>query len=114
MRHWWHSMSEKQLPNGWVQTCLKEVCTIIAGQSPSSKTYNIDGKGIPFFQGKTDFGYIYPQYRVYCTKPKKIAEINDILLSVRAPVGPTNLSPGTVCIGRGLTAIRPMGKIEYK
>lgn len=52
--------------------------------------------------------------RVYCTNPIKIAEKNDILLSVRAPVGPTNLSPGKVCIGRGLTAIRPNEKIRLK
>ena len=86
---------------------LKDCCTIIAGQSPESKYYNTEGVGIPFFQGKADFGEVYPTIRVYCSQPTKIAEKDDILLSVRAPVGPTNLSPGTVCIGRGLTAIRP-------
>lgn len=93
---------------------LQEVATIIAGQSPNSKYYNTDGNGIPFFQGKTDFGDLYPKVRVYCTNPIKIAEKNDILLSVRAPVGPTNLSAGKVCIGRGLTAIRPNEKIRLK
>lgn len=44
---------------------------------------------------------------MYCSQPTKIAEKDDILLSVRAPVGPTNLAPCKVCIGRGLTAIRP-------
>ena len=86
---------------------LKECCVIIAGQSPESKYYNTNGDGIPFFQGKADFGDLYPTIRVYCTQPTKIAEENDILLSVRAPVGPTNLAPCKVCIGRGLTAIRP-------
>lgn len=86
---------------------LKDCCTIIAGQSPESKYYNTEGIGIPFFQGKADFGEVYPTIRVYCSQPTKIVEKDDILLSVRAPVGPTNLSPGTVCIGRGLTAIRP-------
>ncbi|MCM1065784.1 MAG: restriction endonuclease subunit S [Eubacterium sp.] len=93
---------------------LKDCCTIIAGQSPDSKYYNTDGIGIPFFQGKTDFGEMYPTLRVYCSQPTKIAEKNDILLSVRAPVGPTNLSPGKVCIGRGLTAIRPTKDIDLK
>ena len=86
---------------------LKDCCTIVAGQSPESKYYNTDGDGLPFFQGKADFGDLYPKVRVYCSQPKKIAEKNDILLSVRAPVGPTNLAPCQVCIGRGLTAIRP-------
>lgn len=86
---------------------LKDCCTIIAGQSPESKYYNTEGNGLPFFQGKADFGELYPVIRVYCSQPKKIAEKDDILLSVRAPVGPTNLAPSKVCIGRGLTAIRP-------
>lgn len=86
---------------------LKECCTIIAGQSPESKYYNSNSDGLPFFQGKADFGELYPSIRVYCSQPTKIAEKDDILLSVRAPVGPTNLAPCKVCIGRGLTAIRP-------
>lgn len=93
---------------------LKDCCTIIAGQSPESKYYNTEGEGLPFFQGKADFGELYPTVRVYCSQPTKIAEKDDILLSVRAPVGPTNLSPGKVCIGRGLTAIRPSDKLLLK
>ena len=93
---------------------LKDCCTIIAGQSPESKYYNTNGVGIPFFQGKADFGALYPNIRTYCSQPTKIAEKDDILLSVRAPVGPTNLSPGKVCIGRGLTAIRPGSSICLK
>ena len=93
---------------------LKDCCTIIAGQSPESKYYNTDGIGMPFFQGKADFGDLYPTIRVYCSQPTKIAEKDDILLSVRAPVGPTNLSPGLVCIGRGLTAIRPSLEINLR
>ncbi len=93
---------------------LIDCCTIIAGQSPESKYYNTDGVGIPFFQGKADFGALYPNIRTYCSQPTKIAEKDDILLSVRAPVGPTNLSPGKVCIGRGLTAIRPGNSVRLK
>ena len=93
---------------------LKDCCQIIAGQSPESKYYNTNGEGLPFFQGKTDFGVLYPKVRMYCSQPSKIAEKDDILLSVRAPVGPTNLSPGKVCIGRGLTAIRPGKEVRLK
>lgn len=93
---------------------LKDICEIIAGQSPESKYYNTNGDGIPFFQGKADFGELYPSIRVYCSKPTKVAKKNDILLSVRAPVGATNLAPCEVCIGRGLTAIRPSEEIELK
>ena len=93
---------------------LKDCCTIIAGQSPESKYYNTEGAGIPFFQGKADFGEVYPSVRVFCSQPTKMAEKDDILLSVRAPVGPTNLSPGRVCIGRGLAAIRPSEILNLK
>ena len=93
---------------------LKDIAAIIAGQSPESKYYNTNGEGIPFFQGKADFGALYPNIRTYCSQPIRIAEKDDILLSVRAPVGPTNLSPGKVCIGRGLTAIGPGSSIRLK
>lgn len=93
---------------------LSEISTIIAGQSPPSDTYNTDGDGLPFFQGKTDFGELYPTIRVFCSNPRKIAKKNDILLSVRAPVGPTNLAPCEVCIGRGLAAIRAGESLKQK
>ncbi len=102
------------LPQGWVQCSLVEANVVIAGQSPESKYYNETGVGIPFFQGKADFGQLHPTNRVFCTHPKKVAVSGDILLSVRAPVGPTNLAKETVAIGRGLNAIRPLGGILTK
>lgn len=88
---------------------LSDVTTVIAGQSPPGHTYNDNGVGLPFFQGKTDFGELHPIARKWCTAPKKIAERGDILISVRAPVGPTNVADSRCCIGRGLAAIRPDG-----
>ncbi len=101
-----------KLPAGWEWKKLgdKKVCELIMGQSPKSDTYNFEGKGIPFFQGKAEFGDVYPTVSKYCTTPKKIAEAGDILLSVRAPVGPTNIANIQCCIGRGLAAIRPNRK----
>lgn len=93
---------------------LPEVTTIIMGQSPPSSTYNFLRNGLPFFQGKTDFGDIYPTIRVFCSEPNKIADPNDILISVRAPVGSTNLTKVKSCIGRGLAAIRAKEKINFK
>ena len=93
---------------------ISDVCELIAGQSPPSNTYNDKGEGIPFFQGKTDFGYLFPIVRSWCTAPQKIAFPNDILISVRAPVGPTNINTVKSCIGRGLSAIRCTEKIDTK
>lgn len=95
-----------QLPEGWVWTKLSEISEIILGQSPPSSTYNEDGNGLPFYQGKLEFGDVYPTARKWCSSPKKIAERRDVLISVRAPVGPTNICPDKSCIGRGLAAIR--------
>ncbi|WP_245754587.1 restriction endonuclease subunit S [Candidatus Accumulibacter aalborgensis] len=75
------------------------------GQSPESVHYNNEGTGLPFFQGKSEFGERYPEVRKWCSDPKKIAEPGDILLSIRAPVGPTNIAQERACIGRGLAAI---------
>jgi len=60
---------------------------------------------LPFYQGKKEFGNLYPTPKKYCSKPEKIAKSNDILISVRAPVGPTNICKEKSCIGRGLAAI---------
>ena len=89
---------------------LKDIAIINMGQSPNSKTYNDDKNGIPFYQGKSDFGKINPIPRVWCSNPIKIAEKDDILISVRAPIGNTNIATERCCIGRGLASIRPLNK----
>ncbi|EBR3967195.1 4'-phosphopantetheinyl transferase, partial [Salmonella enterica] len=82
-----------------------DIAGINMGQSPSSSDVNEQGEGIVFFQGKAEFGKLYPTPRKYCTKPTKIASVGDILLSIRVPVGPTNIATETTAIGRGLAAI---------
>ena len=96
------------IPLTWLQKYLSDssVAQVIMGQSPDSSTYNEGREGLPFYQGKTDFGKISPTPRIWCSKPVKIAEANDVLLSVRAPVGAVNMCTEKSCIGRGLCAIR--------
>ncbi|WP_338573388.1 restriction endonuclease subunit S [Erwinia billingiae] len=102
-----------ELPVGWEWVRLAEACYLEMGQSPSSSYYNQSKVGLPFFQGKADFGDVFPTARYWCTLPTKLSEKNDILLSVRAPVGPTNLSPYQCCIGRGLAAIRCLNELSH-
>ena len=102
------------LPEDWQVVRLGEVAQIEMGQSPPSITYNSEGIGLPFFQGKADFGDIYPTTRKWCSSPNKIAEKDDILLSVRAPIGDVNIATQRCCIGRGLTAIRAGAKSDSK
>lgn len=84
---------------------LSDIATITMGQSPSGSSYNEDGIGEVFYQGRAEFGFRFPTRRLFTTEPKRIAEANDVLLSVRAPVGDLNVAYERCCIGRGLGAI---------
>lgn len=102
---------QSELPEGWLLASLPKVVNIKMGQSPPGSTYNDIGNGLPFFQGKADFTDFHPIVRKYCTEPKKIANQGDILLSIRAPVGPTNIANKKCAIGRGLAALTPYNNI---
>jgi type I restriction enzyme S subunit len=102
------------IPVSWAAARLDECCEVILGQSPPGNSYNEDREGLPFFQGKAEFGSLYPEIRKWCTAPTKIAQKDDVLISVRAPVGPTNLCPEKACIGRGLAALRPCAGIPSR
>ena len=102
------------LPDGWTPTTLGDSCLVIQGQSPPGATYNTNGVGLPFLQGKAEFGATFPEAVKWCSAPSKIAEPGDVLISIRAPVGPTNLCAAQSCIGRGLAAIRTEGGIPSK
>ena len=95
-----------EIPGGWNVSQISSLANITMGQSPPGNTYNDDGVGLPFYQGNADFGFRYPSLRKYCSEPKRIAQENDVLLSVRAPVGDINRAMNECCIGRGLASIR--------
>ncbi len=84
---------------------LKDFATINMGQSPKGETYNTDGNGMPFLQGRKTFGRIYPTIDTWTTNPIKTANKDEILMSVRAPVGDMNFANQEICIGRGLCSI---------
>lgn len=89
----------------WIEGSLSDIANITMGQSPSGSSYNEDGIGAIFFQGRAEFGFRFPTIRLYTTEPKRMAYANDILMSVRAPVGDLNVVHNDCCIGRGLAAI---------
>ena len=84
---------------------LADIVDITMGQSPAGSSYNEDGIGTIFYQGRAEFGWRYPTPRLYTTEPKRMAKAGDVLMSVRAPVGDLNLAYEDCCIGRGLAAI---------
>ncbi|PLX70399.1 MAG: restriction endonuclease subunit S [Denitrovibrio sp.] len=100
-----------ELPKDWKWVRLDTFTSIIMGQSPNSDSYNENQEGLPFFQGKSEYGSVYPTPRKWCSNPVKIAPVDSILISVRAPVGPTNICNIEACIGRGLSAIVPLANM---
>ena len=103
-----------ELPESWKRVKLIDISQIFMGQSPKASEINSEGKGLPFFQGKTEFTDVYPIINKHCEQPSRIAEQNDILLSVRAPVGPVNLASEKSGFGRGLCAIRAFSGVSFK
>ncbi len=101
-----HDSELGEIPRGWSASTVGEEFGVTMGQSPPGSTYNEESEGIPFFQGRRDFGKRFPSERVYCTAPKRMANKGDTLLSVRAPVGDSNIALTDCCIGRGLAALR--------
>ena len=89
----------------WTEGTLSDIADITMGQSPSGSSYNEDGIGTIFFQGRAEFGFRFPTVRLYTTEPKRMACANDTLMSVRAPVGDLNVAHTDCCIGRGLATI---------
>ena len=89
----------------WTEGTLSDIADITMGQSPSGSSYNEDGNGTIFFQGRAEFGFRFPTVRLYTTEPKRMACANDTLMSVRAPVGDLNVAHTDCCIGRGLATI---------
>ena len=101
----YESMFTPHTDNDGALGALKDIAEITMGQSPSGSSYNENGIGEVFYQGRAEFGTRFPNRRLYTTEPKRMAEAGDILLSVRAPVGDLNVAYERCCIGRGLGAI---------
>ena len=90
----------------WTPGVLSDIAIVTMGQSPKGNTYNEEGVGTVFFQGRAEFGFRFPSRRLSTTDPKRMAQANDSLMSVRAPVGDMNVAYEDCCIGRGLASIR--------
>lgn len=100
----------RMVPKGWSYSTVGQSFILTMGQSPPGDTYNENGEGLPFYQGRTDFGFRFPSQRIFCSAPTRFAEKGDTLVSVRAPVGDVNMALERCCIGRGVASVRhPMG-----
>ena len=94
------------IPKGWRVGTLKEIADIIMGTSPSGSSYNTEGIGDVFYQGRAEFSFRFPKRNMYTTEAKRFAEVDTVLVSVRAPVGDINVAEERCCIGRGLASVK--------
>ncbi len=97
----------------WKEGKLGDEFVFTMGQSPNGDSFNEDGIGVPMYQGNADFGFRFPTKRVFTTQPTRFAELNDTLISVRAPVGAQNMATERCCIGRGVAAFRYKNNPSY-
>lgn len=88
-----------------IEGVLSDVAEIVMGQSPKGDTYNEDGDGTVFYQGRAEFGDRFPTRRLFTSAPKRLAKENTVIISVRAPVGDVNVAYEECCIGRGLCSV---------
>jgi type I restriction enzyme S subunit len=89
----------------WEEKKLGDIARIAMGQSPDSKSYNTDSKGILLIQGNADIKDRITIPRQWTSEPTKTCEIGDLILTVRAPVGSIAKSLHNACIGRGVCSI---------
>ena len=101
-----HETELGMITEGWEVGSLSDIATITMGQSPCGTSYNENGEGIIFYQGRTEFGFRFPSIRLYTTAPSRFAEVGSTLMSVRAPVGDINMALLRCCIGRGVASIK--------
>lgn len=97
----------------WENIKLKNLALIIMGQSPDSKFYNENKIGLPLIQGNADCVDRKVKPRFWTSKITRKCQANDIIFTVRAPVGAIAKSDFEACIGRGVCAIRPKNESEY-
>ena len=103
-----------EIPEGWDASTIGQSFILTMGQSPPGDTYNEIGEGVPFYQGRTDFGFRFPIQRVFCTEPTRLAQTRDSLVSVRAPVGDVNVALQQCALGRGVAGLRhPKGHQSF-
>ncbi len=103
----------EEAEEGWETGTIEDEFDFTMGQSPPGSSYNEDGKGMVFFQGRTDFNFRFPEPRVYTTEPNRLAKKFDTLISVRAPVGDINMAMEECCLGRGVAAFRYKDNPSY-
>ncbi|MDD2287157.1 MAG: restriction endonuclease subunit S [Paludibacter sp.] len=97
---------DKEIPEGWENSILSKIATIIMGQSPVGESYNEDAIGVPLVNGPVEFGEYFTVKTKWTTEPKKYCKKNDLIFCVRgSTVGRHVIADDKYAIGRGVCAI---------
>ena len=97
----------------WEEKPLGEMAHVNMGQSPSSRNYNVNGAGLPLIQGNADIENRKTIARVWTTQVTKLCDEDDVVLTVRAPVGYVGIASTPSCLGRGVCSVKPTN-VEQK
>lgn len=99
----------------WNQCRLNDHAIVTMGQSPNSKNYTNNQTDKILVQGNADLYKNKVLKRVFTTEITKTAIKNDILISVRAPVGDIARNQyESVVIGRGIASIKGNDFLYYQ
>lgn len=99
----------------WSQCKLNDHTIVTMGQSPNSKNYTNNQNDEILVQGNADLYKNKVLKRVFTTEITKTAVKNDILISVRAPVGDIARNQyKSVVIGRGIASIKGNDFLYYQ
>lgn len=96
----------KGFTDDWEQRKFDEITKITMGQSPKSNNYTNNPNDCLLIQGNADLdsGRVVP--RIWTTEITKKSYPNDIIFTVRAPVGEVARSSYFSTIGRGVCAFK--------
>jgi len=102
----WNAELKREIPETWESKKLKEIATIIMGQSPKSESYNTEKKGIPLINGAADYERRLLLPKVYTTAPTRLCQKDDMIFCIRATIGNLTFAENTFCLGRGVAGVR--------
>ena len=90
----------------WEQRKLGETCQVTMGQSPNGSTYSEIPSKYILVQGNADLkdGWVFP--RIWTTQKTRVANVGDIIMTVRAPAGSVGKTSYNVVLGRGVSGVK--------
>ena len=90
----------------WEQRKLGETCQVTMGQSPNGSTYSEIPSKYILVQGNADLkdGWVFP--RIWTTQKTRVANVGDIIMTVRAPAGAVGKTSYNVVLGRGVSGVK--------